>query len=96
MKQQFDSDTLAKLSKLSPSDATKETVSEQLGSILEYVGSLQKIDTSHTTHAHTTALTSETLRTDVAASSDETTRNLIIENFPHRKGDLLKAPEVFE
>jgi hypothetical protein len=35
-------------------------------------------------------------RTDEALPGDDATRELILSNFPSRKGDLLATPGVFE
>lgn len=96
MSEPINIDLISQLSKLSPTKDEQETLEKNLSSVLEYVGTLQKVDTSSFIHRHRQALTSETLREDVVREADETSRVGIIANFPAQKGDLLQSPEVFE
>lgn len=96
MSESINIDLISQLSKLSPTEEEQETLKKNLSSILEYVGTLQKVATSSFTHNHRQALTSATLREDVVHEMDAQTRLRIIANFPVHKGDLLQSPEVFE
>jgi len=65
-----------------------------VGSILEYVEGIQKIDVTNV-EPFAMPAKAEGFRKDEAYDCDDLTRELILENFPGRAGDLLTAPGVF-
>ncbi|MDO8583721.1 MAG: Asp-tRNA(Asn)/Glu-tRNA(Gln) amidotransferase subunit GatC [bacterium] len=89
-----DIDRLAVLARLDVSAAEEKKMEEDLSSILAYVDRLQQIDTVGVAEAGTAA--AESLRKDEAVSVDEPTHELILNNFPDRKGDALQVPAVFD
>ena len=86
---------LAKLSRLTLQEEELEKMTKDVGSILEYVESIQKINVSNVEPFAMPAVING-FREDEAFECDELTRELILENFPGRTGDLLAAPGVFE
>ncbi len=86
---------LAKLARLDLPEEKLEKITKDFGSILEYVGRIQKVDIQGV-EPFTMPAKSEGWRPDKAFEVDEATRELILANFPERAGDLLAAPGVFE
>ncbi|MBU2566074.1 Asp-tRNA(Asn)/Glu-tRNA(Gln) amidotransferase subunit GatC [Patescibacteria group bacterium] len=86
---------LAKLSRLTLQDNVLEQMTKDVGSILEYVESIQKVNIQNIEPFAMPAVANG-FRNDEAFACDELTRELILENFPGRTGDLLAAPGVFE
>ncbi len=87
---------IAKLSRLSLTDAEVAMYREQLGSILEYVQKLQEVNTEDIPELQHALEITNVFREDVPESCDEHMRKNILNNFPHRKDDLLEVPAVFE
>jgi len=86
---------LAKLARLEISENRIDSMTNEVGSILEYVESIQKIDTRDV-RPFTMPAKSQGFRHDEAFESDDVTRDYILANFPEHAQDLLAAPGVFE
>lgn len=67
----------------------------QFASILEYVESIQRVDTSGV-EPFAMPAKNEGWRPDEAYTCDDAAREIILSNFPSRAGDLLAAPGVFQ
>ena len=86
---------LAKLARLEVHEDEKQKFETQLGSILEFIGVINEIDTSlvepleHVVPLHTV------LRVDEVKVCSAETRDGIINGFPEKTDDLLKVPAVF-
>ena len=91
-----DVEYVAKLARLSLTDEEKEKFSSQLGSILDYIDQLNKLDTTNikpTSHA----LDLENVwREDELKTSTEQTRERILKNAPEREGNFFKVKKVIE
>ena len=85
---------LAELARLKLDDEQIHKMTSEVGSILEYVESIQKIDVTNV-EPFAMPAKSQGFRPDQAFDCDDLTRELILENFPGRAGDLLAAPGVF-
>ncbi len=85
---------LAGLARLKLSEEQIDTMTAEVGSILEYVEGIQKVDVSNI-EPFTMPAKTKGFREDESFGCDELTRELILENFPSRAGDLLAAPGVF-
>ena len=85
---------LAELARLKLDDEQIHKMTEEVGSILEYVDSIQKIDVRGIKPFAMPAK-AEGWRTDEVFESDDVTRDYILSNFPERAQDLLAAPGVF-
>jgi aspartyl-tRNA(Asn)/glutamyl-tRNA(Gln) amidotransferase subunit C len=85
---------LADLARLELSEAEISSAEGDLEAILDFVESLQGIDTKNT-EPMTMPPKAEGWREDAAMPCDELARELILANFPARRGDLLSAPAVF-
>lgn len=85
---------LADLARLELSDEEQAGAEKELDAVLGYVERLQAVKTAGVepqTMPEKTAW-----RKDVAMPADELARELILSNFPSRKGELLHVPAVFE
>lgn len=85
---------LAGLARLKLSEAQIDKMTTEVGSILEYVEGIQKVDVTGV-EPFAMPAKAQGFRTDEAFDCDDLTRELILENFPGRAGDLLAAPGVF-
>ncbi len=85
---------LAELARLAVSEEEIEGARQDLESILGFVDRLKEVDTKDVEPMSMPARTE--WREDVALPCDELARELILSNFPERKGDLLATPGVFE
>ena len=87
---------IAKLSRLSLDENLLADYQDQLGSVLNYVQKLQKLDTSEVPEmAHAVGL-SNVFREDVVEGCEPSVREAILDNFPRREGDLLEVQAVFD
>lgn len=86
---------LAELARLDLTESEIKKAEAELGSILEYVERLQKIDT-RTVEPHSMPAREIGWRPDKESACNELTRQLILNNFPDASGDLLRVPPVFE
>lgn len=68
----------------------------QLLSILDFIGKLQEVDTSHVSPAVYLNDLQNVWRADEVEMCEADTRARLIEAFPERMGDLLKVQGVFE
>ncbi|MDF1496597.1 MAG: Asp-tRNA(Asn)/Glu-tRNA(Gln) amidotransferase subunit GatC [Patescibacteria group bacterium] len=85
---------LAELARLKLDESQIDKMTAEVGSILEYVESIQKVDVAGV-EPFSMPAKSQGFRPDEAFDCDDLTRELILENFPGRAGDLLAAPGVF-
>ena len=83
---------VAKLAKLKLSKEEIRSFAEQLGSVLDYVHSLEKIDTSDVeTLAHLLSL-HNVFREDRVERSEDS--EIVLENAPERAGRYFKTPQI--
>lgn len=85
---------LADLARLDLSDDELGRMAQDLEAILGYVDRLQDVGTEET-EPFAMPARADGWREDVAVDVDDATRELILANFPSRKGDLLSVPAVF-
>lgn len=87
---------LAKLCRIDLAPEEVERFAQQLSSILDYVGKLQKVDVDVATEAvaNITGL-ENVMREDEVRSCPPEERERIVSQFPNRQGDLLKTRGVF-
>lgn len=85
---------LADLARLELSEEELKLREKELEAILGYVDRLQQIDTAGV-EPYTIEET-DVWRPDVALPTDDLARELLLANFPSRKGELLHVPPVFE
>lgn len=86
---------LAVLARLDSTEQEIKKAEVELGSILEYVERLQKID-ARSMEPQSMPARDMGWRTDKEVRCDEQTRELILNNFPERTDNLLRVPPVFE
>lgn len=91
-----DINKLALLARLDLSEEEKEKFRVQLGSILDYVSKLNELDTSTIGSVRQIAGLHNAFRTDAMRATDPAEHDLLLKNFPKRRGDLLETKEVFE
>ena len=87
---------IAKLARLELKEEEVEKFRTQLSQILEYVGQLQNVDTTGIEPISQITGLQNVMREDRVEKCDPDTRDLMLEQFPKRKGDLLETPGVFE
>lgn len=85
---------LAELARLKIDEKQIDKMTDEIGSILEYVEKIQQVDVADV-EPHAMRAVSKGFREDEAFECDDLTRQLILENFPGRAEDLLVAPGVF-
>ena len=87
---------LAHLARIALNDEELTRAEKELENVLGYVDRLQKVNTDGVEEAAPLALTATAFREDTAISYPEEGRDLIIQNFPAKQANYLKAPAVFE
>lgn len=85
---------LADLARLQLSDEEIARMERELDAVLGYVDRLQAVHTEGV-EPHTMPPRATDWRADEVFASDDLTRELLLSNFPSRKGDLLSVPAVF-
>lgn len=85
---------LAELARLELSEAELKKAETDLDAVLGYVQRLAQIDTTGIEPAMAPSM-AEGWREDVAIPCDDLGHELILSNFPSRKGNLLHTPGVF-
>jgi len=86
---------IAKLARLDLTDGEKDSLRDQLSSILDYVSQLREIDTEGVEPLSYVATLENVWADDEIKGCSAAERNVIIENFPDKEGDLLKVKAVF-
>ncbi len=84
-------DKLAHLTRLDVPAGEREMLQEQVGAVLEYVASLQKIDVTGVDPTFRGVELGQRLREDAAVASDPETRQALLDAAPERSGDFVKA-----
>ena len=85
---------LADLARLELTEDEAARAEKELDAVLGYVDRLTKIQTEHV-EPYALPAQAEGWRADDAMECDELTHELVLSNFPDRKGDLLHVPAVF-
>ncbi len=85
---------LAELARLELPEEELSKIEQDLEAVLGYVTRLSAVDTSGV-EASAPAPKAEGWRPDVAIECDDLGHELILSNFPARKGNLLHTPGVF-
>jgi aspartyl-tRNA(Asn)/glutamyl-tRNA(Gln) amidotransferase subunit C len=87
---------VAKLSRLSLTDAEIHSYADQLSVVFSYIEMLREVDTTGVTETSQVTGLMDVFREDVVVSSaDETVRRLI-DGFPEKLGRLLRVKKVFD
>lgn len=86
---------IAKLARLTLTDAELEKYARQLSGILEYVDKLKEVDVAGVEPTAQVTGLDNVWRNDAVVGCDDETRSKIVENFPEKEGDLLKVKAVF-
>lgn len=87
---------IANLSNLHLSDEMIEKYRVQMDSVLDYVQKLNEIDTEDVSELQHAQDVNNVFREDVPSDCDSKTKEAIIKNFSHKKGDLLEVQAVFD
>ncbi len=91
-----DINKLALLARLDLAEEEKEKFRAQLGNVLEYISKLNELDTSSIGVTRQIAGLHNAWRADKVLPANMVEHDLLLKNFPKRKGDLLETKEVFE
>lgn len=86
---------IAKLSRLHVSEEEIQMYEKQLGSILEYIDTLQEIQTDDVPELQHALDVTNVFRADVVEACPADVRDEALKNFSNRKDDLLQVPGVF-
>ena len=86
---------LAELARIEMDDEEKKALTSDLEGILAYFDELQELHTDAIPPRTGGALTVNELRED-EDDQERVDHDLVITSFPHREGNLLKVPPVFE
>lgn len=86
---------IATLARLSLTDDERARFTEQLSSILEYVGKLSKVDTDGVEPMQHSIAVMNVFGADEPSPTDAATREALLALFPEREADLLKVKAVF-
>lgn len=86
---------LAHLARIGLSEGEAERAQKELGDILGFVDRLQRVPTEGVLEASSSVIPADSFREDIAVSSDDVTRDSILQNFPASQSGMLKAPAVF-
>ena len=86
---------IAKLSRLHITQEEALQYEGQLGSILTYIEKLQELDTQNVPELQHAIDVTNVFREDVPEGSVPEQRDRALDNFSHRKEDLLQVPGVF-
>ncbi len=92
----FDVDKIAKLSMLDLSDEERAKFSQELPSIMAYIGKLAEVDTSKVSARDYLSDLNNVFRADVAVPSTPAVHDACIAAFPVKAGGALEVPGVFE
>src|SRR3989338_4087229 len=87
---------IAALARLQVNEKEVAMYAEQLGSILGYVGELQKLDTKGVPEMQHSTAVANVWRQDEIMLCPSDTRDAAIAAFPGKTGDLLTVQAVFE
>jgi aspartyl-tRNA(Asn)/glutamyl-tRNA(Gln) amidotransferase subunit C len=85
---------VARLARLALPDAELETLGSQLGSLLEYVKQLDRLDTSDVVPTSHAVEIGTPFREDVAVPFGDT--EALLANAPDREGDSFRVPRIIE
>ncbi len=92
----FNVQHLADLARVELSQEELTMIEPQLATIIEYIGKLSKLDTSHVSPFVYVNDLKNVFRADEISVCDPDVMKRCLEAFPERTGDLLKVQGVFE
>ncbi|MBI5370147.1 Asp-tRNA(Asn)/Glu-tRNA(Gln) amidotransferase subunit GatC [Candidatus Uhrbacteria bacterium] len=87
---------LAKLARLALTPEEIQSYQGQLGSILQYVDTLQELDTEQVPELQHAIEVTNVFRLDVPEGCEMDVRERSLKNFSNRSEDLLKVQAVFD
>lgn len=87
-----DAQAIAALARLSIDEATAAHLAEQMGHILDYMDTLNQVDTADVEPLYSPVEHVSVLRPDTAQAT--TTREAILANAPHTDGAFFLVPRV--
>lgn len=85
---------IAKLARISLTDAEKNKMAHDMSSILDYIDKLNKLDIKNVEPMASITGLENVFRKD-ETRAEETDKERIIDQFPHKKDDYLKVKQVF-
>ena len=86
---------IAKLAKINFTPEEKEKFLKEFSQILDFVGQLQKVDTSDVADLYFGEVAKEA-REDKAVLKNEESRNKLMDNAPSKSGKLVKTKKIFK
>lgn len=91
-----DVEYVARLARLELTETEKDTFTGQLGSILEYIDQLNRLETADVPPTSHVLALQNVWREDAARPCPETVRENILANAPEREDDFFKVKKVIE
>ncbi|MHB9154425.1 MAG: Asp-tRNA(Asn)/Glu-tRNA(Gln) amidotransferase subunit GatC [Endomicrobiales bacterium] len=91
-----DVEYVARLARLELSEEEKDRFTGQLGSILEYIGQLNRLDTRDVPPTSHVLALKNAWRDDRVKACPDDVRRAILENAPEREDDFFKVKKVIE
>ena len=91
-----DVDYVASLARLEFSEKDKESLTQQLDSILDYIEKIKEVDTSKIAPTSHGATGQNVWREDTVVKSSQTTIDAIFKNAPDKEGDFFKVKKVMD
>jgi len=85
---------LADLARMKISPEEVERFQKELGSILDYVGALQKVDTTGLSREGSVGILRNVWREDISGTDGD--REAILDEAPKREGDYVAVKKVIE
>ena len=86
---------IATLARLELTEKEKKMYAEQLSAVLDYVSMLNEVNTEDVAETCQVTGLEDVVREDKVNACDEETKQMLIDAFPEKKGDLLKVKGVF-
>ena len=87
---------LARLARVQVQESELDGFRQKIGAVIEYINTLQEIDTEGIPEIANGAGDTNTFREDVPVACSEEERQRLLAAFPRRFGDLLEVQAVFE
>lgn len=92
---QADITNIATLARLDLSETEKQMYADQLSVVTDYIEMLNEVDTEEVEETCQVTGLKNVMRQDKIIEYDSDTRKKIINQFPDKKGNLLKVKTVF-
>ncbi|MFA5813159.1 MAG: Asp-tRNA(Asn)/Glu-tRNA(Gln) amidotransferase subunit GatC [Patescibacteria group bacterium] len=87
---------IAHLARLELTEEEKQRYAEQISAVLDYMQILNEVNTDDVAETCQVTGLEDVTREDEVVECDKETRQMLLDAFPEKKGNLLKVKGVFE